>query len=107
MVPTAREFISESSYDSSLIYGLTRYRKEGRAHHEFVIIHTVDKENHDQWFRFDGAANTSGPSRFAVASSKNVGASDQVSVRYFAPGCTTDLLLLRDCNFLRKAEVVP
>jgi len=83
MVPSAKEFIGESSYDDSLIYGLTRYRTEGRASHEFVIIHTVDKENHDQWFRFDRAPNMSGFSAHsAVTSAKDAAVKDQIIISF-------------------------
>jgi len=91
MAPTAKEFMEEPTYDASLIYGFTRYRTEGRAFHEFAIIYSVDKENHDQWFRFDRAPNVSGSSgHSAVTSAKDVAVKDQVSVGYFAPGCRTD-----------------
>ena len=80
-VPTAAEFINESHYDTSLICDLTRYRTPNRVYHEFVVIHTVDAGDHDQWFRFDRVPTASGPSkRSAVTSSKDVAVKDQVSV---------------------------
>lgn len=78
---TVGQFIEKPAFDACIIHDLTRYRAKGRFYHEFVIIHAVDQESHDQWFRFDRAAHlTTSLQLSAAASSSDVAAKDAVSI---------------------------
>jgi len=92
-VPTCGEFIGSSYYDTSLICDLTRYRTPNRVYHEFVIIHSVDDQLHEQWFRIDRVPNVSGPFEpFAAALGQDVAAKDRIEISF------DKLLLFLDIN---------
>jgi hypothetical protein len=91
---TVGEFIEKQHYDACVIHDLTRYRAKGQFYHEFVIIHAVDQENHDQWFRFDRAAHLATSFQLSAAtSSSDVTAKDAVCRGYSTSEFTADLLL--------------
>ena len=95
--PTLEQFLEGEQYDDNNIHSLTRYRAKRPARHEFIIVHSVDKENHDRWFRLDRAAYLSGSLQLSTATfSSDVTALDTVSIGYSTPERATESV--QDCD---------